>query len=158
MKLLEPAEYQVAAENVFLQVRDEILHVLPEARVEHIGASSIQGSVSKGDVDICVIVDSLAHELAVSALQRLGYSVKADTLRTAELCMLESERQDVDLALQVVAGGSRFEFFMTFRDALRSDPSLAAAYNEVKLKHQDMSAADYRAAKTRFIEAVLRNA
>jgi GrpB-like predicted nucleotidyltransferase (UPF0157 family) len=85
----------------------------------------------------------------------MGYTVKRDTLRTPELCMLQSPRQDVDLALQVIAKGSKFEFFLTFRDALRNDPSLVQKYNEVKLRHQTSEASQYREAKATFIQAVL---
>ena len=156
MRLFPPHQYQPEAEELFLTVREEIRAVLGDVRVEHVGSSSICGSISKGDVDMCVIVDAFAHAGAVAALEQAGYKAKPDTLRTAELCMMETARHDVDLALQVVANGSRFEFFVTFRDALRSNPALVAAYNQVKLRHKNSPTAEYREAKAEFIEAVLR--
>lgn len=156
MKLLAPDDYQPEAERLFSSVRAEVLGILPGARIEHVGASSIPGSMSKGDVDVCVIVDPARHAAAVAVLERAGYTVKPGTLRTSALCMLQSANPQVDLALQVVAEGSTFEFFVTFRDALRRDPSLVAAYNQVKLDHQTLTAEAYRAAKAGFIDRVLR--
>jgi GrpB-like predicted nucleotidyltransferase (UPF0157 family) len=158
MKLLAPDQYQQAAESAFSVVREALTRALPFARVEHVGSSSIPGAISKGDVDICVIVDAPMHQAATSTLEKIGYTLKPDTLRTPELCMLESPNTDIDLALQVIAKGSKFEFFMTFRDALRNDPLLVQKYNEIKLRHETLDAAQYRAAKGEFIEEVLRGA
>jgi GrpB-like predicted nucleotidyltransferase (UPF0157 family) len=47
--------------------------------------------------------------------------------------------------------------FMTFRDALISDPSLVAKYNQVKLEAAKNADGKYREAKSLFIEAVLRD-
>lgn len=61
----------------------------------------------------------------------------------------------MDVALQVVAKGSEFEFFLHFRDALRADPDLVELYN--RLKHQFAASGEvrYRAEKSHFITAVL---
>lgn len=158
LKLLLPDQYQQAAERTFSSVRDAMISALPLAQVEHVGSSAIPGAISKGDIDVCVIVEADQHQEAISMLQQMGYTVKPDTLRTPALCMLQSPRTDVDLALQVIAKGSKFEFFMTFRDALRNDPSLVQKYNELKLRHQMLGVTQYRAAKGKFIEDVLGEA
>ena len=157
MKLFDPPEYQPVARKVFESVSDELTRLLPGARIEHVGASSIPGAVSKGDLDICVVVAAHDHAGTVQTLEASGYVVKADTLRTPELCMLLSPRKDADVALQVVAAGSRFEFFMRFRDALRADPLLVERYNQLKHNFADSEAGRYRDEKTKFIEAVLRS-
>jgi GrpB-like predicted nucleotidyltransferase (UPF0157 family) len=158
MKLLASDKYQPDAERAFALIREAVLRVLPFARVEHVGSSSIPGAISKGDIDVCVIVDADRHEETTLALEQMGYTVKPDTLRTPELCMLQSPSIDVDLALQVIAKGSKFEFFIRFRDALRNDPLLVQKYNEVKLLHSTLDVVQYRAAKVKFIEAVLHRA
>jgi GrpB-like predicted nucleotidyltransferase (UPF0157 family) len=158
MKLLNPSEYQPLARAVFESVSDELARLLPAARIEHVGASSIPGVLSKGDLDICVVVAACDHPGTVKALEASGYVVKVDTLRTPELCMLLSPRKDVDVALQVVAEGSQFESFMRFRDALRADPRLVGRYNHLKRNFADSEAGRYRDEKARFIEAVLRSA
>lgn len=155
MKLFDSSNYQTQATTVFASVADEVSQLLPDAQLEHIGASAIPGAVSKGDLDICVVVAPQQHAQSVQTLEAAGYAIKADTLRTPALCMLLSPRTDMDVALQVVARGSEFEFFLHFRDALRSDPRLVEQYN--RLKHQFAASGEerYRAEKSRFITAVL---
>ncbi|MEK8047883.1 GrpB family protein [Ideonella margarita] len=158
MQLLNPIDYQPTAVQVVEDLAHEFVHLLPGCRIEHVGSSAIPGVVSKGDIDVCVLVPAQQHQPTVAALERVGYVAKRDTLRTPELCMMLSPRGDVDLALQVVAEGSRFEFFMRFRDALRASPALVKAYNEVKQSAACLSAEEYRAAKSAFIASVLHTA
>lgn len=156
MELLESSEYQPLASSIFEQVAEELSRLLPFARVEHVGASSVPGAISKGDLDICVVVAATSHSSAVEALQTAGYAIKVDTLRTADLCMLVSPRQDLDVALQVVAEGSQFESFVRFRDALRADRLLVEQYNRIKRNFAAAGAERYRDEKAKFIETILR--
>ena len=155
MKFYEQDEYQEKCSVLFLKLQSEILAVLPSAQVEHIGSSSVPGAISKGDLDIYIGVDSQAHESAVQALIDCGYKEKSDTLRTPELCMLVAQE---DVGLQVVATGSQYEFFIRFRDILRSKPDLVRKYNDLKLSCSGFSEEQYRAIKSGFIEEVLQNA
>lgn len=155
MHLLDPSEYQSIAAEVVAKVAQELSQLIPGCRVEHVGSSAIPGAVSKGDVDVCVVVPAHTHRDAVAALEQAGYVVKADTLRTPELCMLLLPSTNIDLALQVVAEGSRFEFFMQFRDALRASPSLVNQYNDIKRNAAGLSHEAYRDAKAAFIASVL---
>ncbi|MCA0327380.1 MAG: GrpB family protein [Proteobacteria bacterium] len=158
MKLLQPPEYQVQAEMAFAQESAAVLNLLPSARIEHVGSSSVPGAISKGDLDICVLVPADSHSLAVNVLEGAGYTIKTDTLRTHDLCMLESSRKDIHVALQVVSMGSKFEFFVIFRDRLRGNPHLVAEYNRVKIGAQHEDEDRYREAKSKFIERVLGEA
>lgn len=156
MRFFNPEEYQAFNEKLFLRYKSKIEEVLPDVRVEHIGASAIPTAISKGDLDIFVGVEAEAFELerVVQLLVTLGFQEKVDTLRTPELCMLESSSTK-DVAIQVVASGSEFEFFLIFRDKLRSNISLVQQYNELKLSCEDLSQDAYRLKKSAFIEQVL---
>ncbi len=156
MKLYSPEEYQAKCESEFNHYREEISKTLPAARIEHIGASSIPGAVSKGDLDIFIGIDSEIFEESVQALISLGFIKKQNTLRTAELCMLESTSEDV--ALQIVSNGSEFEFFLTFRDKLCEECDLVNQYNELKISCTGKSHELYRKKKSEFIENVLSKA
>ena len=158
MKLLEPAQYQTNAAAVFADVAAQVAAILPLARIEHIGASSIAGAISKGDLDICVLVPLQDHARSVTTLEAAGYVVKTDTLRTPALCMLLAPSASMDVALQVVAVGSEFEFFLHFRDALRANPDLVAQYNQLKQRFATEGMDRYREEKSRFIAGVLQGA
>ncbi|RVT84773.1 GrpB family protein [Inhella crocodyli] len=151
--LHEAADYQPLLRQKFEQVRHRLLARWPTARIEHIGASSLPGAVSKGDLDVLMLVAPKDLEAVRMVLVDDGYTEKTDTLRTSMLCMLEAH----DHAVQLVAAGSRHERdFLTFRDRLRADPHRVAEYNALKRQHAGASDADYRAAKAAFIQLVLR--
>ncbi len=109
MQFYKADEYQASCENLYRKYELEIAALLPDASIEHIGASSIPNAVSKGDLDILVGVSGKELENAVKLLSTLGFNEKSDTLRTPELCMLENSSGE-DVAFQVVANGSEFEF------------------------------------------------
>lgn len=68
--------------------------------------------------------------------------------------MLENSSGE-DVALQVVANGSEFDFFLRFRDKLRESPELVQQYNELKVSCSGCSHDEYRQKKSAFIESVL---
>ncbi|WP_314925775.1 GrpB family protein [Aeromonas piscicola] len=157
MKFYRAEQYQASCEDLFLRYERKVKNLLPNARVEHVGASSIPLAISKGDLDIFIGVESDELEAAVQILTTLGFKEKVDTLRTLELCMLESKSSD-DVAFQLVANGSEFEFFLIFRDKLRANPSLVQQYNALKMSCEGLSQDDYRRKKSDFINHVLTRA
>ncbi|UOE87073.1 GrpB family protein [Vibrio splendidus] len=154
MKFYPAEQYQAACNELFVQYERDIKKLVPNARVEHVGASSIPFAVSKGDLDIFVDVELGEFEDVIGRLTTLGFKEKLDTLRTPELCMLESTSAD-DVALQVVANGSEFECFLRFRDKLRANPALVKQYNTLKMSCEGWPQEEYREKKSDFIEHVL---
>lgn len=154
MRFYPAEQYQAACHEMFERYECDIKKLLPNARVEHVGASSIPSAVSKGDLDIFVGVELSELEDAIERLTTLGFKEKLDTLRTPELCMLESTSAD-DVALQVVANGSEFECFLRFRDKLRANPALVQQYNTLKMSCEGWPQDEYREKKSTFIEHVL---
>ena len=157
MQFYEADEYQPSCENLYRKYELEIAALLPDATIEHIGASSILNAVSKGDLDILVGVNGNDLEKAVKLLSTLGFNEKSNTLRTPELCMLENN-SGADVAFQVVANGSEFDFFVGFRDKLCESPELVQQYNELKMSCTVWSHEEYRRKKSAFIELVLGQA
>ena len=155
MKFLPPEDYQQKNHGLFQDLRSRILKSLPDARVEHIGASAVPGAYSKGDLDIFVGVPADEIDATIEAIEDLGFKIKKNTLRTPDLCMLELGTGEPGIAVQVVANGSRFESFITFRDALIKSPELLSRYNELKETCSGMDHESYRDKKSAFIEHVL---
>jgi len=150
-----PRQYQERALAAFEDAELLLGAILPEARIEHIGASAIPGAYSKGDVDICVAVPRDRFLEALGVLGEAGFTLREGTLRTEQLCMLDAPDSEVPLAVQLIEAGSRYEFFMRFRDALRDDATLVARYNALKIEAAPYGADAYRAAKSSFIHDVL---
>lgn len=156
MQFLLPKDYQAACQAKFECYKVDILQLLPAAIVEHIGASSIPGAISKGDLDIYIGITQAQHAQAITILKTLNFYEKQNTLRTETLCMLESNNKD-DVAFQVVAIGSHFEMFLHFRDALRAAPELVRDYNALKARCAGMAPDEYWAQKSKFITHVLQD-
>ena len=69
--------------------------------------------------------------------------------------MMITHEYKEDIEPQVVVNGSEFEFFLDFRNKIRSNPELVLKYNQLKLNYQNKSHQDYLNAKSSFINSVL---
>ncbi|WP_335950474.1 GrpB family protein, partial [Acinetobacter pittii] len=133
-----------------------ICALLPFAKIEHIGSSAIPNAISKGDLDIYIEVIPEQFEFAIEQLKTLNFIEKQNTLRTHELCMLESLNND-DVAFQIVVTDSVFTFFLTFKNKLISSPTLVNEYNQLKLQCSHLDPDQYRTIKSDFINRVLNH-
>lgn len=156
MKFYEPAEYQERVEKLFERVKSDIFNSVAFSRFEHIGASSIKNSVSKGDLDIFVGVDRDRFNEAIAKLKEHGFYEKSNTLRTDELCMLITEKYNYDVALQVVVNGSEFEDFIVFRDFMLQRPDLVEELNQLKRTCRSLESEQYRKIKSEWVENIIK--
>ena len=155
MQLFPATEYQQNATELFEKYKSEILSLTPNAIVEHIGSSAIPHAISKGDLDIYIEVTAQQFSRTIEQLKTLGFKEKLNTLRTDELCMLESQASDEDVAFQIVVTGSKFTNFLIFRDRLRNSAQLVHQYNELKQNCMGLSPDEYQQIKAEFIDRVL---
>ncbi|MBN6531323.1 GrpB family protein [Acinetobacter pittii] len=156
MIFLEPEQYQQRCTQLFNSYQKEISTLLPFAKIEHIGSSAIPNTISKGDLDIYIEVIPEQFEFAIEQLKTLNFIEKQNTLRTHELCMLESLNND-DVAFQIVVTDSIFTFFLTFKNKLISSPTLVNEYNQLKLQCSHLDPDQYRTIKSDFINRVLNH-
>ncbi len=154
MVFLEPEQYQQRCAQLFNSYQKDISTLLPFAKIEHIGSSAIPNAISKGDLDIYIEVMPEQFEFAIEQLRTLNFIEKQNTLRTHELCMLESLNND-DVAFQIVVTDSIFTFFLTFKNKLISSPTLVNEYNQLKLQCSHLDPDQYRTIKSDFINRVL---
>ncbi|WP_205620005.1 GrpB family protein [Dasania marina] len=138
-----------------MELLPKIKEIFPDSRVEHVGSSSIPGAISKGDLDIFLGVGKEEFSEAIQQLGSLGFYEKEDTLRTESLRMMITNLYSEDVAIQVVENGSEYDFFVEFRDKLRSNPELVSQYNKLKLGCIGMEYNRYRDIKSAFVESVL---
>lgn len=130
-------------------------------RLEHVGSTSVPGLAAKPIVDI--LAGRPPGEPAapyVAALRRAGYDHRGEQgIPGREFFRRGTPRSyHVHLAEE---GGRFWRDHLRFRDALRADPSLAAAYEALKRElaaryPQDREA--YIEGKTAFVTGVLRDA
>lgn len=157
--MLAPRHYQEVAIAAYEDAELLLSSILPDARIEHVGASSVPGAYSRGGVDVCVAVPRGAFDEALGVLAEAGYVAHepqgqhdADDDRHA---VFAAPHGDVAATLRLVESGSRHEALMQFRDALRGDGALLARYNAVRIDAAANGALAYAEAKARFLDSAL---
>jgi GrpB-like predicted nucleotidyltransferase (UPF0157 family) len=151
--LIREQEIRERVARVFARRRPELEGTLPGARVEHVGSTAVPGSLTKGDLDICVIVAGADFERACRVLAA-RFEIHQPENWSATLASFTAPSEDgIDVGVQLVPAGSADErHFVGWRDRLRADPELRARYDEVKRGHQGEGIDAYRAAKERLIQ------
>lgn len=147
------------ARAAFNRHRREVVSLLPEAEVEHVGATAVPGALTKGDVDLLVRVSARDFAEAAAILRR-RYVVHQPHNWTRTLASFKApEASEPPVGVQLVVAGSDADgFFGPFRDALINNPALLGAYNELKLDLDGLDYESYTERKGEFVENVLRQA
>ena len=146
--LVREEEVRERVAGVFGRRRVELGGLLPGARVEHVGSTAVPGSLTKGDLDICVIVEGGEFERASRVLAEC-FRIHQPENWSPTLASFTAPGEDgIDVGVQLVPAGSPDERdFVGWRDRLRADPDLRARYDELKRRHQADGMDAYRAAK-----------
>ena len=158
VQFVDETEVRGAVCAAFESVRAVLEELLPDARIEHVGSTSVPGSITKGDLDVCVLVRPDAFARADRTLEhRFSRNIGSD--RTESLSSFVDENAgDVPVGIQLVARGGEEDSFVRWRELLRRSPQLLEAYNDLKRQWHGARHDAYRVAKSRFIEAALSSA
>ena len=146
--------FRTQVERLFDDQSRRIRAVLPEADIQHVGSTAIPDSLTKGDLDIQVRVPADVFSRAVERLGTL-YRVNAGSQRTETFAAFQDDTTNPPLGVQLSVIGASEDFFWKVRDVLRANPSLQRAYDALKQQYEGQPMAVYRAAKQRFIEALM---
>jgi len=152
VQVLAPRHYQQQAAAIYEDAELLISAILPDARVEHVGASAVPGAYSTGRVDVCVAVTRDSFEEALGVLGEAGFVVES---QNADVRLLAAPDRELPLSLRLIESGSRHESLMRVRDALRTDAPLLARYNALKIDAGARGDTAYREAKAAFFESLL---
>ena len=127
---------------------------LPDAGIEHIGSTAVEGALTKGDLDLLVQVPASGFDAAVEKLGGLYAIHQPENWTTRFASFKEVPEDELPVGVQlVVAGGTDDRLFRAWRDRLATEPALLARYNELKRAHVQSEPAAYIDAKAALIEA-----
>lgn len=145
------------ADAAFERHRSVVLALLPDADVEHVGATAVPGALTKGDVDVLVRVGEADFPTAVDVLSH-RYAIHQPHNWTPTLASFKAqEPSELEVGVQLVVAGSDADgFFGPFRDALINRPALLAEYNQLKRTLDGLDYERYTERKGEFVERVLR--
>ena len=133
-------------------------------KVEHVGSTSIPGCSGKGVIDLAVTYAEGDLEHAKAALDSLSFQKQAGRdpfpeSRPMRIANIRALGDTFRVHAHVVLKNSRDHLDLTeFRDALRRDPALRAAYEQAKqriLSSGVTDSLDYCNLKSEFVVATL---
>ena len=147
---------QLEAERAFSALLTVLTPILPAtADVSHVGATSIPGCVTKGDLDVVIRVQAADFAAAEAALAR-RFRRNSGSIRTGDFTAFEAPDRVPQLGIQLTTIGGTFDIFHLFAEALRTDPDRLHRYNDLKRAFQGRPMDSYRSAKAAFIDETLR--
>jgi len=144
-------------QTLFVGLKENLASLVPFAEIEHIGSTSIPGSVTKGDLDIGIRVSESGFAKAILLLES-NYKRNEESLSTNQYQSFICPCEKHDVGLQLFIAGSIFDKrFSSWRKELIANPKLLEQYNSLKMKHDGKSMSEYREAKSKFIRSNLKN-
>ena len=152
MRLVREDEIRDRVSGAFGRQRLRLVGLLSGARIEHIGATAVAGILTKGDLDICVVVPREEFVAATDALGVAYYIHQPENWTKGFASYVGLPDDGIEIGIQlVVAGSSEERTFIGWRERLRADPDLRDRYDRLKREHEDAPMEAYRAAKERLI-------
>jgi GrpB-like predicted nucleotidyltransferase (UPF0157 family) len=131
-------EYDPRAAEVAQRIAQAITSVLPTATVEHIGSTAVPGCAGKGVVDLMLLYPEGQLAAARDWLDALGFQRQTvghlfPESRPMRVGALEHKGDLFRVHVHVIAASStEVAALRTFRERLRADPQIRAAYVERK--------------------------
>lgn len=129
--------------------------------IEHVGSTSVPGLLAKPVIDIAIAVaDEHVAEECIAPIEALGYVHRGphgDDPRRRYFVLEADGRRDVQVHMYILPAPA-WDEMLRFRDTLRADPALRAAYAAEKRRLADAVSWDkaaYSLAKGPFIRSVL---
>ncbi len=164
MGLVVVSPYSNEWPELFRDLKEDLIRLFTPTSiaVEHIGSTSVPGLAAKPVIDVVIGAASLIHiESKIKLLSEHGYEYvsKYEKEIPERRYFVKSPANSLRVHIHAVKLGSRiWREHLAFRDALRSDLSLRAQYQSLKLQLAEQftnNKSAYSAAKNPFIESVL---
>jgi 5-(carboxyamino)imidazole ribonucleotide synthase len=157
-------DWDPRTQDVARRVADLVSQRRPDVRVEHIGSTAVPNLPGKGVVDLAIEAPSAEIPGITAVLHELGFGPQSGPdpwppTRPMLTGSLELDGTPYRLHLHVHPTGGDFSRDVTFRDALRADPSLVEGYAALKRRLTERGPVDghvYTYGKTEWVQGVFR--
>jgi GrpB-like predicted nucleotidyltransferase (UPF0157 family) len=157
VKFFLPSQSYLEKIGVLYELHKQtILHALAGAKVEHIGATSVPGLFTKGDLDISVSVSEDNFSEAVVVLKS-SYEIHQPENWTESFASFKvKESSSIPVGVQLVIQGSLDDIFIRSRDLLIAQPCKINELNQLKLSHDGGNMDKYVEEKGAFFTQLLQ--
>lgn len=151
--------------KLYKKERAKLLKITPNARIEHVGSTSIEGLGGKGIIDISIGVPKREIKKDMTKLEKIGFEYrphKPDNTRKFFQKIINYDSKERRVHLHLSAYNSKFEkSFFLFRDYLKTHKKERKQYTKVKreaVKHAKGWGEKYRQYKEGFIANIVKKA
>ena len=146
-------EISEKTDRLFETEKAKLSDLFRHADIQHIGSTSVPGTISKGDLDINIRVPQTDFDVTAEKLKTI-YQINQFHNWTASFASFKDDSRD--LGVQLTAIGSSDDCFVTQRDYLRAHPEKVAELNQLKEKFEGKSMEEYRKEKDVFFEGLIK--
>jgi GrpB-like predicted nucleotidyltransferase (UPF0157 family) len=148
-------ELRPQVESILLEIFERVAALLPNAEYHHIGATAIPGSVTKGDIDIQVLVSPSRFESAKEVLRK-HFEIKQPKNWTSSFASFgDDATYELQVGIQLAAKDSESDFLVYLRDYLIERPEELRVYNSIKQANARFGADQYWREKDKFFAKIL---
>jgi GrpB-like predicted nucleotidyltransferase (UPF0157 family) len=156
---IEVVEYDASWPARFRAEAARLADIVPSLELHHIGSTAVPGLAAKPIVDMMAFVDDLDAPLPALVNQaRYEYPGAYNATLSGRRWLCRPSASHRTHHLHLVDSEAELARHLRFRDALRADPELAAAYAALKRGLAERMPDDregYTAAKTAFVTRVV---
>ncbi len=148
------SEIKEVVEREFGEIKKELQKMFPEADIQHVGSSAVEGALTKKDLDITVRVSAENFPESIEKMRTKFLAVHENVwvvnedegMAIFKVRNIPKELESIDIML--VVKDSRFDEYVILRDILKKDPCLLKNYNDLKSEHQGKPYKEYRKNKS----------
>jgi acyl-CoA thioester hydrolase len=145
-----------AVEHRFDELRRALRAILPHAHVEHVGATSVPGLPTKGDLDVQVRVHRERFAEARDALAQ-HYRPYDHAYREPDGASFDVDHPRIPAMLHLTVIDSDDDEQWVYRELLREDETLLRSFRQLRHAFDGRPMGEWRAAKARVFEQLKRD-
>jgi len=127
-------EYDRAYPHVFVRLEQTIHSVLPDARMDHVGSTSVPGLGGRGAIDTVLFSESPEHAAIATALRQVGFTeFPFGPARPALTTTIEFEGREYGVLLYLLPRAHELvRGWLAFRDYMHRHPEEVERYAAIK--------------------------
>ncbi len=136
---------------IFVKEKNFIYSSFPFVDIQHVGGTSIPGSITKKELDIQIrIVPDGLNEIVQFFLEN-GYKPHNQEIWTDTFAIMSAEKNGIPVDYMITVREAKEDDHYKLRDFLKENKDALNKYNALKIAYAGKNYGDYRKAKLEFL-------
>jgi GrpB-like predicted nucleotidyltransferase (UPF0157 family) len=148
-------ELRPRVDSILSAIFERVSALLPDAEFHHVGATAVPGSLTKGDIDIQVLVPASRFESAKKVLTTNFGIKQLKNWNSSFASFGDDTTYELQVGIQLATQDSESDFLVYLRDYLIGHPKELKVYNEIKQANARFGADQYWREKDKFFAVIL---